>query len=163
EAAEGVDVARRAHTRRGGLLGCHVRRRPERHGCAGGVVGGRGGDAEVDEDDVVAPEDDVRGLDVPVDHTGRVDGGEGVRDAGGEAERLGGSHRPALEDGAEVGTVEQLHDDVGGPAVLARVVDRYDAGVVDRPRELRLAPHVRDRRGAGVGRLDGDLTARVDV
>ena len=103
-----------------------------------------GGDAEVDEADVLLAlferlEHDVFGLEVAVDDAAAVCAADGVADL---PEDVGGAHeihRPLLHQGAQAAALDVLHDDEGPPVgQIARVHHADDAGVVYARQSLDL-------------------------
>ena len=97
---------------------------------------------------VVLAEQDVGGLDVAVDEPRGVRGVQRGRDLADDAGGAPGRERAlAPDERPEVVAGHVAHRDVGDAALLARVVDRDDVGVVDRRRDLRLAQEAApDRR-----------------
>ena len=142
-----------------GLLRGHVGSRAERHGP--GVVVRGAGDAEVDEHDGIVVDDDVGRLDVTVDDPGAMGGSQHVGDARSDAHRLGGRHRTAAQELAQVGARHQVHHEIGDGLVLTGVMHVDDPGVVDRRGDRRLVAEPTGGLGpdgvAGDG-LDGDVT-----
>ncbi len=152
-----------------GLLGGHVPRRAER-GIAGGErrIAGAGGDAEVEEDGVeVTADDDVRRLDVAMEHVARVrcaeTGGDVCTPAHDRAEpgglrgrRVGAAHRfveptgkggvgrgivlGAREERGERDAGEAFHDEEQRAVLaLTAVVDADDMLVLERGEGLGFA------------------------
>ena len=118
---------------------------------------------------------DVAGLDVAVDDALAVRVVEGVADLGDEFEGLGGVQAGAVQDLAEVGAIDELHDEVemacaARPSTvlpsplrrlgLAEIVDGDDAGVLELGEGARFAAEAGDelRVGGDFGgeELDGD-------
>src|SRR5262249_44406809 len=135
----GVDVAPAFD-----LLGRHVGRRAQDHptGVDGADVDEGAGDAEVGDDDAaVLREQDVIGLEVTVDHGGRVGGGEAGADAGGDLDRAGDREDAFTGDhcGARL-SVDDLHGDDLLALVLADVEDAGDVLVGDAAGQLHLPP-----------------------
>ena len=106
---------------------------------------GRLRDPEIGQVGVVLAADlaqeDVGGLDVAVDEPGGlVDGiecsGQLLADGDGALRRQAPG---GVEDLAQVGAVDPLHDQVEAAVLVADVIDGDDVGVVDGGRELRLA------------------------
>ena len=90
---------------------------------------------------VPAGEQDVRGLDVAVEHparVGRVERRADLADDPRRAQRLeaplGGDHR------TQVGALDEAHHDVEQAALVAGVEDRDHVRMVDRGGDPRLAP-----------------------
>ncbi len=142
--AEGPEVAARIDGLRvPELLGAHVPGGAEEHaglGLAHGAAGGRvddPGDAEVEELGDAAParrlaEEDVIGLEIPVDDILAVRLGEAhqdlLHDAGGLRDRQARALRAGVPEGL---TPEQLHDQEGLAGLGgAALVDPGDVGVV---------------------------------
>lgn len=98
-------------------LGRDIRGRADELVCPGQPRGVREpGDAEVRQHRVhlaaVLHEQDVRGLEVPVDDAVGMAGGERVGDLGGQEGGGDGAERPVLaEIAVQVGTVDQVHDE----------------------------------------------------
>jgi len=172
---EGVEVAPKVHRLTAKLLGAHVLRGAhERPGgghrvaaCPSQVMLG---DAEVhDADDLLPVAHQVRGLQVPVNDAGTVDGLEAARHLEDHVpgvlpgETAGGAGHPS-----QVLPVDELHADVAEPPVLTVAVDRADVAVPHPPCETdlgaeatldppRLPGHVRAQD------LDGDRLAELLV
>ncbi|MGX1371956.1 hypothetical protein RKD19_007315 [Streptomyces canus] len=173
--AQRPDVGGRSRVGALGALGGHVVQGTYEMTGAG-QAGGRavarvlhGGDAEVGEQDAPgAVEQDVAGLDVPVQYAGLVGRRQGVHDLGADPGRL-----PRIEGAllaqhlVQGGALDQLHDDQGASVDLGHVVHRDDSGMADPGRRAGLALHPQPQIGefgavgVGVGAqfLDGDLTA----
>ena len=127
----------------GRLPGQHLVEHPaEAADVAGGVGGGAGGpegasDAEVGESCALGTEQHVFRTHVAVDETLRVRGGEGLRQLGAVAERLGhGQQTLALEPGAEalaIGPGDDIVEGRGAGAELERgdVQHRQCEGVAE--------------------------------
>ena len=86
---------------------------------------------------------------------------ERIADLRDEFERLGGVQAGAVQDLAEVGAIDELHDEVEMAfARLAEIVDRDDAGVLELGEGARLAAEAGDELlvGGDFGgeELDGD-------
>ncbi len=79
----------------------------------------------------VGLDEDVVGLQVPVDDTRGVHLGEPHRHGSEDAPGLLPGERPLLEPVGERLALEELVDEVGAPIPLADVVQRDDGGVVD--------------------------------
>jgi hypothetical protein len=101
------------------LLGGHIAEGAEERAClcqAGGLRDG--GDAEVEElglIDVGILEEDVARLDIAVEDSALVCGGERTGNADGEAERLLEGERSALQAGGQILALEPFDDKVGLP------------------------------------------------
>lgn len=128
------------------------------------LVAGRPGDTEVDDLRAVRGDEDVRGLQVAVDHVRGVQLGEGPgeRRAQGADGRLG--ERAAERDGV----VERRAEDVlgGQPGCLGQRIGVDDGRAVagaDDPRRVRLQPETGTEGGVGgeprVHGLERDGTA----
>lgn len=77
-------------------------------------------------------EQDVLGLDVPVDDPGGVRGGQGVGDVGGDRDGgLGGEPPLPVQTGAQVGAAHEVHDQGEVVAVDDEVADLDHPGVVE--------------------------------
>ena len=99
------------------------------------------GEAEVEDlDAAVAGDEEVLGLQVPVDDALLVRGGEAVGDLERVVDGLAVGKLASGEDGAQGLALEQLLDDVGRAVALIRpdVVDRGDVWVVQDARGLGL-------------------------
>ena len=125
-------------------------------------------DAEVREERaVVVGDEDVRGLHVPVDERACVRRVERRAHLGSDPER--GPERQAplgREQRLQVDPVHARHGDVEQVALLAGVVDRDDARVVERGGELRLAQESLAEVGLAEGRreqLKGGRPPQPDV
>ncbi|MFN8091658.1 MAG: hypothetical protein U0599_05430 [Vicinamibacteria bacterium] len=170
----GEEVGPRVHLAARHLLGGHVAGRADDQPRAGQLGRGperrgelareRAGEAEVEELDAVRGEEDVRGLQVPVDDAGRVEGLEGGEDVARHREGLVRRQRAAREPGRERFAGEQLHRDEEAPGVLADLVDLADVRVVDRGRRPGLAAETPAGRLVGLGdRLHRDAPAEALV
>ena len=82
---------------------------------------------------------DVRGLDVAMQHAGRVGRREAVGDAREELDDLPPSACAALRPVLERAAVDELRDDVLAAVVLADVVHREDVRMIQRRGHLRFA------------------------
>jgi len=98
------------------------------------------GEAEVHELDAVRSEEHVRRLEVPVDEAMLVKGGQGVQDRERDVDGPGGGQGLASQPLGEGLALEQLHGDEGQPVVLADLVERAEARVVDARGRAGLAP-----------------------
>jgi hypothetical protein len=133
------------------------------------VLRGREGlrDAEVGHDGVAFLQQDVGGLDVPVDDAVPVRRLQGSSDLTGDLNRL--------VDGQLLVTVEPLtkrlalhvgHHEVEQTVGVARIVDRQDVGVGEASRDLDLAQEAvgpDSCRQIGVQDLEGDLAMVFEV
>ena len=125
-------------------------------------------DAEVGEEDaIVVADEDVRGLHVAMDepaYVGRVERRAHLR---GDAERCPERKAPlGCQQRLQVDPVHAGHGDVEEVALLAGVVDRDDARVVERGGELRLAQEPLAEVGLaerGREQLEGGRPAEPDV
>ena len=139
--AERVDVATRVERRSVALesLGRHVGERSGEHTLARYARIGLGpGQAEVDEDRHPVVEDHVGRLDVAMDHTGAMRGGERASDLSADLRPLPRSER-RLQD-FETGSAQPLHRQVQSSLILPQGVDRHDVRMLQRTRHLRLSP-----------------------
>lgn len=139
---EGVDVDGGARRQPLDYLGGQVVRRADD---LGGLGAARGvdqlGHTEVGEQRRVRAagaeralhvEQDVLRLDVAVDHSGGVCGGEAVGDVGDDRHGgLGGETAFAVETGAQVGAAHQVHDQCQVVAVHHEVADGDDMGMIE--------------------------------
>ncbi len=143
QAAERVDVRARVDALAADLLGRDVVER------ADPVAGLRAAgdrqrvlrEPEVRQVDVVVGgQQDVRGLDVAVHEAGGVRLVQRRADLRDDPRRpLGRQPALAPDEAADVVAGDVAHRDVRDPALVARVIDRDDVGVIDRRRDLRLA------------------------
>jgi len=146
------------------LLRAHVARRPEdRAGARGVALGAAGpvagdlGAAEVEDLGdllvVVLHEEDVVGLEIPMDHVALVGLGEGAADVRDDADRVGeGEALEAREAGGEALPFEELHRDEGHALVHAVVEDLDDVRAAQRRGESAPRCTQRSGRAAGMGR-----------
>ncbi len=147
--AERVDVDRGRHRLPAHLLGAEVGRGADDHarGRHRRGVADRG-DAEVGQvGAAVTVEQDVAGLDVAVHDPAPVDVAEGVGQGGAERDHVAERQRAAADPLGEGVALDELHDEVGAPVVVADVVDRDQPGVRERRERQDLAAV------AGVGAL----------
>ena len=85
-------------------------------------------------------EQDVGGLDVPMDETFRVCRIESVRDLAADGERAGRVERAlGAQQRTQIRTLDEAHRQVEATVDVACVVDRHDVRVLERHGELRLA------------------------
>ena len=168
--AERVEIGRRRRGLTPGLLGRDVGGRPH-HGPGVGErrLPAGPGDAEVGHlHRAVGTDDDVAGLDVPVDDTGAVGGAERCAHLLGDADGVAGGEPAVLPDHlGEVVALGILHDDEVGVAVDAVVVDLGDVRVGEGGCRQGLTAEALDEVG-GVGEprgehLDGDESAQAVV
>src|ERR671923_4636 len=116
----------------------------------------------------VLRQQDIVGLDVPVDDPGAVREADRPQDLPRRLDR-GRDRQLALRDNPilEAPPLEVLHRDVVGALGLAPVVDRDDVGVREASRVLRLAPEALDERVVArvpvVEDLDRDAPAELLV
>ena len=114
----------------------------------------------------VVAEEDVSGLQVPVDDAARVGVVEPLRHLEGDAHRLGQGKRTLLEPLAQRPAAEQLQHEVGPLLGPADVVERDEVGVLEAGRRLRLlleASLTRRAPGAGAHRLEGDAPPQLAI
>ena len=172
-AAERVEIAAPVDRSPAALLGAHVRRRagPERGLAPGGRPGRveRAGDAEIGDDRLAVLEQDVLGLDVPVDDAAAV----GVVERAGDlARRCGAPSRAAAGLGRQRLpqrlALDVRHDVVEQPIHGARVEQRQDVRMLqgggdldlaEEPLGARLRPPGRD--GAPSPRPSGGASGRA--
>lgn len=95
------------------------------------LLGERGGEAEVDEDDALegGVDEDVAGAEVVVDDVAVVDDGEGADQAGGDDDELGEREAGGREALGEGGADEVVHHEDGAVAELEQAVGADDCGV----------------------------------
>ena len=97
------------------------------------------GDAEVEDlDEAVLGQEQVLGLEVPVDDALVVGGGEAEQDLDAVVDGLPHRQGAGGEPIAERLALEQLRHDVGCTVRLSDVVDDDDVGMVQRGSRLRL-------------------------
>jgi hypothetical protein len=111
---------------------------------------------------------DVGGLDVPVDQPSRVRGVERVGDLAEQSHRPGGAERALLaEQPFQVALLDVAHRDVEGPVRLAGVVHGQDVRMLERGRDLGLreeaAPEALVVREVRSNHLQGDLAPQSQV
>ncbi len=166
---ERVDVGAHVHLLAPRLLGSHVGRRPEhvaRRRDLGPVEPAR--QAEVRHERLsLGREEDVRGLEVPVDDAALVRVRDGARHLLDEEERaLGRDAREggvlplllrAPDDARERATGREVHDDEPSAGGLAHVMDAHDVRVVERGDRARLLDEAGDLMlGAALEELERD-------
>ena len=162
--ARGPHVGRR----RGGVaaagLGGHVGEGAEEPVVDGRVGVGDGGDAEVGEPHgAVAPEQDVRRLDVAVDDAVRVGVREGVADGGRDAEERLVRQRLLAQGALQVAAVHELRDDVDVLVVLEDLAQAHDVGMAEPRGDRDLAPRALPEDGVVRDGLDGHGVAGLLV
>ena len=162
---QAVDVAGGRDGPAGEHLGRHEARRADRDRALLLLAAERAGHAEVDEDHALVAEDHVRRLDVAVDDLLVVDVLQGLAAVAGELDAVAdGQPRiaVALEHGAEVEALDELHDDVGALLVAGVVEDLDQARMAQARQQARL-----DLEARGVAdveqALDRDLAALLAV
>ena len=151
-AVHGVATGRAACTRRGVARGCELGPTTEL------------GEAEIDDFDKdvtagVPDEHQIGGLDVAVDHAGRVDLGERGRDLQADLKDHGGGQRPAAPQDADVEAVDVLGDEEARTLLgILAIDDAGDVLVRERGEHVGLAPEAVDGvdRQIGAHDLDGD-------
>ncbi len=161
---EREDVAAAVELLPHGLLGRHVGRGPEQRPGVGDLGVGELRDAEVRHLDLVLLVDDqVGGLDVPVDDATRVGVVERRRHLAHEADHLLRLEaRAPFEDGADRLAVHELHGEKRNAVFLSDVEEGHDARVGQRPRDARLLVEALDE-GLVLGALAGYVEAdRLD-
>ena len=84
-------------------------------------------------------QENVRGLDVPMDDALLVRGVQGIRDLDRDAENFVGQHRPASDSVLYGLSFEQFHGDKRPAVVLIYLVDGRDIGMVQGARCPRFA------------------------
>ena len=115
----------------------------------------------------VGPEEEVLGLQVPVDDSLFVRGREPPRHLQRDVHHLLDPHRPRVQPVAERLPFEELHDRVGDPLLLPEIEDRQDVRVRERGDDLGLVPEAVERLrvvGEDVGKdLDRDVPVEFRV
>ena len=173
DAREAVFVAAPVDfVRASGLLGAHVRRRPEDGAGLGEVPAlsrraHRAGDTEVRHHGRAARQHDVLGLDVAVHHPVAVRVGQRARHLGGDAERVFlGQLFLARQAVAQGFPFDVRHDVIEEAGRGAGVVQRQDVGMLQPGGGLDLAqkPLGAERRGElGVEDLDRHRSVVLQV
>ena len=155
------------------LLGRHVRRRTQHHAGLREACGIDARDAEIGDLDLAARrQDQVRGLDIAVDHAAfvcDVERQQQLRDDRDDVRQV--ETGLAVEVRAEPRPLDIFHRDEGDVFVLAILVDADDVGVVEAARGARLVLEPTNELGSQIGvdevhadRLDRDgaLDVRVE-
>ena len=140
---------------------------------AGGLrprrLGDGAGQAEVgDAQAAVLAEEQVGGLDVPVDHAAAVRVVEPAAGLQADQEGLRRAEQPApVEHGAQAPAAEVLEHQVGDVLVGSPVEDGHDVGMAERGRGLGFGLEAAQERAVlrqvGVQDLDGDAAPQLDV
>ena len=113
--------------------------------------------AKVEQLDAVGGQEDVRRLEIAVDHPGRVQRTQGREHGAAQGERLRDRQRPPAEPVRQGLALEQLHRDEELPLVLADLVHLADVRVIDPGRRAGLPAEPPAGRLVGLGdRLDRD-------
>ena len=100
--------------------------------------------------DARVEEEQVRGLDIAVDHSLLVRVGEAPANLRHVSDHLMGRQRPAArEDLFQVLPLQILHDDVRAALMLVGIDGPDDVGVVEEPDDLHLAEEPGDRSLVG--------------
>ena len=129
-------------------------------GALGSTAPGAPGDAEVEHlHDPVVAHHHVLGLDVAVDEPAPVGGRERARHVGEPADAGDGSGASVADRLAQRAALDELHDDVGRPVVLADVEDGDGVRVVERRGGARLAEEARVGRGVPAAPSEMTLSA----
>ena len=97
----------------------------------------------------VLRDEEVLGLQVPVDDALLVGGGEALRDLERVVHGLLLRNRARVELPAQRLAFQKLHDGVGDAVLVAEVVNREDVGMRERRDGLRLALEPGERVGIG--------------
>ena len=142
-------LIREARRLAGPLLGTHVPRRSHRRPCGGQALSRADlGHAEVrDHRHPLDVDDDIRGLQIPMDHLTAVGVRQGSRRVVDDG--LGGvdCEPPfVVENGVERATLDVLHDEEDNLRRLFEGEDRRDVPVAQRRGDPRFAPKPLDRR-----------------
>ncbi len=163
------------HGRAAGLLGRHVRRGPHHDAGRRLVAVGRwdlrlvvrAGLRELRETEVGdlrearSRDEDVFGLQIAVDDSLLVRGGESGRDLFRELERLPCGHRSFAEEAPEIRSVDELASEVEDAVRLPHVEDRHEVRIRERRRRAHFAleapPAVRVARKRLLQDLDRHL------
>ena len=149
-APEGVEVGTAIGLLARDALWCHVIDRADQLVAGRDAVRGRdvAGEPEVGEVDVLIGALDgdqhVARLDVAMDQAPRMGRVECVRELRHQVDRALRLHGTrAVQQRSEVGALDVAHRDVQVTVALAGLVDRHDAGVIDRRGESRLRQEAR--------------------
>ena len=168
--AERIEVAAGVRLEPLGLLGGDIVHGADgRIGPAAAVFVLEGGDAEVCHlGDAVAVDHDVLGLDIAVDDAVLVRVLEGLRDLGGEKQRLRrGEPALAVDILLERDALDELHDDILHRERMAHIVHRDDVRVAEHGDGLRLGLELRLELGIGENllaqHLDGDIAVETVI
>ena len=115
----------------------------------------------------VLRDEEVLGLQIPMDDAPLVSGGESLRDLERVVHGLLLRNRARVELRAQRLAFEKLHDGVGDPVLVSEVEDREDVLVRQRRDRLRLPLETGERvgiRGDGLGKnLDRDVPIELRV
>ena len=158
----------------GSAIGCfrgHVREGSEHVTRVGQVFTvGQAGHPEVHEFGATAPvrDDQVRRLDVPVDHLAVVGVVECLADVDPDLGDLAIAEQVVVNQFADRLAVDQFRDEVGPSAfppelVMGELEEGDDAGVVQPGRRLRFPLDARTRFRPGFDHLDGDFPFEATV
>ena len=132
-------------------------------------LGQRSGQAEVgDGEAALVVEDQVRRLDVSMHQAAPVGVVEGACRVSTDGRGLGGGKQmAAIQERPEAAALEQLHDEIRRPSVVAPVVHPQDVGMPQRGHHLGLGAETATERligrQRGMEQLDGDSPAQVHV
>ena len=126
------------------------------------------GDAEVqDLDESLRRHHDVLGLQVAVDDTDDMRGGQGAGQLDSDVEGRANRHRSPGQVLAECQAVDELHRDEGEVALLTHAVDRDDVWMVESRCRLRLvleaAPVLRIEGRQRVEHFQGHVASQAKV
>lgn len=140
-------------------------------GLAAELLGGEDdelGEAEIQDLDVpVAGKEDVRRLEVAMDHPLVVGGAEPASDLDGVVYGLAGRQRAGVEALAQRFALEQLDDDIRRALMGSEVVDRDEIRMAQHPRRpgflLEAAQAVRVLGESGREHLDGNVAAQPGI
>jgi len=151
--AERKEIAPRVHGLSPGLLRAHVGDRPRRESLRGQPRRALDvGNSEVGQlRGALGIHDDVRGLDVAVDHAPRVRVGECFRDRAPDRDHLGDAERAFRDASGERLALDVLHDQARAIAVGFERVDRGDMRMGERGEGPSLAAEALARVWVGGG------------